>query len=86
MMNLSVLFFVAFAFVRLSQGLNILGVFVYPDFNHWTVYNELISELSKRGNNITVITNFPTAEATNNYREIHIKPFFNPEMEGVTAI
>lgn len=81
-MKLCAILFLNFALVQLAQGLNILGVFAYPDWNHWTVYNELIAELSRRGNNLTVITNFPTTETTTNYREIHIKPFFHPDLES----
>lgn len=65
-----------------THSLNILGVFVYPSFQHWTIHNALVTELTKRGHNLTVITNYPTAETTSHYREIHIKPFYNPEIEG----
>lgn len=67
---------------QVIDSLNILGVFVYPSFKHWTVHNALLVELSKRGHNLTVITNFPTTETSTNYREVHVKPFYNPEIEG----
>lgn len=68
--------------VPLATSLNILSVFVYPNYQHWTVHNALITELVKRGHNLTVITNYPTTETTTHYREIHIKPFYNPEIES----
>lgn len=70
---------------RSTTALNILGIFAYPSFHHWTVHNALITELSKRGHNLTVITNYPTTEATSNYREIHVKPFYDPEIEGKSS-
>lgn len=81
-MKLCALFLLTLSVVQIGCALNILGVFVYPNWNHWTVYNSLIAELSRRGHNLTVITNYPTTESTSSYREIHIKPFFNPEIEG----
>lgn len=70
------------SFFNSSSSLNILGVFVYPSFQHWTVHNALITELSKRGHNLTVLTNFPTTESSSTYREVHVKPFYSPEIEG----
>lgn len=70
------------SFFNSSSSLNILGVFVYPSFQHWTVHNALITELSKRGHNLTVLTNYPTTESSSTYREVHVKPFYSPEIEG----
>lgn len=81
-MRVFLLFLLLLSAFQLATSLNILGVFVYPSFKHWTVHNALIAELSKRGHNLTVITNFPTTETTSNYRELHVKPFYDPEIEG----
>lgn len=51
---------------------NILGFFPVPFKSHYSFAKPLLSELSKRGHNLTIYTVFPDKIPPNGYREIDI--------------
>ncbi|XP_074037721.1 UDP-glycosyltransferase UGT5 [Leptinotarsa decemlineata] len=66
------LVFFASVTVERSDELNILVVFPHSGKSHQLVFDPLFKELTVRGHNLTVITEFPQKEPVKNWRDISI--------------
>lgn len=60
-----------------TSSYNILGLFPYPAKSHFVVFEALLTELAKRGHNVTVYSSFPRNEPISNYREVSVAKCFS---------
>ncbi|XP_018334028.1 UDP-glucuronosyltransferase 2B31-like isoform X2 [Agrilus planipennis] len=79
MANLKVL--VACCFVRNGCGLNILGVFPAHGYSQYLIGSSLMTELARRGHNVTVIAPHRQNQAIQNYSEIYVEGLENFEAD-----
>jgi glucuronosyltransferase len=49
--------------VSLSEGANIVGIFVFPSKSHFVTTERLLKRLAEKGHYIDVVTHFPSEEA-----------------------
>jgi glucuronosyltransferase len=49
--------------VSLSEGANIVGIFVFPSKSHFATTERLLKRLAEKGHYIDVVTHFPSEEA-----------------------
>lgn len=65
-----------------DHSYQVLGIFATTDKeNQWPVFDELMTELSRRGHNVTVISHLPAAvpDRAATYNEILVTPFLQPD-------
>ncbi|XP_055379736.1 UDP-glycosyltransferase UGT5-like [Condylostylus longicornis] len=65
------------SYANLGEGARILAVFAFPGKSHFMMTKAIISELTRRGHEITLITAFPINEKLSNYKEILIEPVYD---------
>lgn len=61
------------AFDQHAASYRILGAFPLPGRSHWTMVEQLMLELARRGHQVDVITHFMQKKPVPNYREISIE-------------
>lgn len=71
------LLWMGFMIIGMCQSANILGVFTFPGKSHSIMSEIVMTELARRGHNVTVITNFRLNEKLANYSEVLIEPAFD---------
>lgn len=54
------------------ESLNILAIFPLPVKSHFFVFEPYLTELNKRGHNLTVISYYPRKQPTANYTDINL--------------
>ncbi|XP_015600388.1 UDP-glucuronosyltransferase 2A3 [Cephus cinctus] len=61
-----------FNVLLLAKGFKILVLVPYSGKSHWYVFRPILEELVKRGNDVTVVSNFPREKPLKNYHDISI--------------
>lgn len=83
-MNVSLIF--ALLLVVESQCANILGVFPVKLKSHYIVFHSVMSELARRGHNVTVISAFPRTKPLANFTDIDVAECSElPDLFGLDA-
>jgi len=56
-----------------TDGANILGIFPMPAKSHMTIHSTLMTELARRGHQVTVFSPFPEKYPIQNFTNIELK-------------
>lgn len=57
---------------KVEKPLNILGIFPHEGLSHSFVFDPYLTELARRGHNVTVISHFPQKTPLKNFRDISL--------------
>ncbi|XP_044750031.1 UDP-glycosyltransferase UGT5-like isoform X3 [Coccinella septempunctata] len=77
---LSALYFLSIS-IHLSECYKILGLFPYPGKSHLDVIKPLMKELSRRGHEVVVVSQYPLEEPMQRYTDLSLKGSFPQFLE-----
>lgn len=65
-------YLVVFMFLSVTScsGYRILGLFPHPGVSHFHFFHPIMRELAEAGHNVTVVSHFPDARASKNYKDL----------------